>query len=377
MRIHRPLGLAASLISLFAVFAIACSDDDGASAPTEPAPTPEAGADVTQTQEPDAAKEDAAKPAITVANVVAFDPAKGELPEALSYRDGFAYVSLAPTAVIEKVSIADGTRATYATLPIEASNFVLGSTFDAAGNLFVGVGATNPSDAAGVAAAGIYEIGPSGGTATLFASSASGLKFGNGLAFDAAGSLFVTDAAEGAIYKIPAEGAVGTAAVWKQDAALTGDMAACPVNVAGFPIGANGIFVDADGVWVGNTDRGSLVKVAIEANGSAGAATTVVADCANLEGLDGLRPDPRSPTTAFIGTNNPKNTLVHITRTGAVSVLHEASPPDLDGPADLVHIEGTASPWQLLVVNSAFPEAFAPPDAGLVPKPSLVKVALP
>ncbi len=363
-------GIFGSIGTGVAALAIACSDDtNGTVVATHDGGAPDV---VTKEASADAARE------IGITNVVSFDATQFELPEALSFRDGFAYVSLAPKAKIERVALATGERALYATLPLQASNFVLGSTFDAEGNLFVGVGATNPGDAAGVAAAGVYRIPAGGaGASALFASSDAGLKFGNGLAFDAQGNLFVTDAAEGAVYEIPPAGAVGTAAVWKQDVALTGDMTACPVAVAAFPIGANGIFVEEGAVWVGNTDRGSLVKIAIEASGVAGAVTTIASDCALLEGLDGLRPDPRDPTAAFVGTNNPKNMLVRVTRGGAITVLHEGSPPNLDGPADLVHVTGSSNPAELLVVNSSFPEAFAPPDAGLVPRPSLVKVTLP
>jgi hypothetical protein len=369
--------------SVLTLAAIACTDDTVDPPPA--APGGDAGGDVvtddvaTPTDAPASDANDSGG-SITVTRVVSFDAAQYELPEALSYKDGFAYVSLAPKAQIVKIAIPGGARSVYATLPLEASNLVLGSTFDTMGNLFVGVGASNPADAAGVAAAGVYKIAPgaggAGGTPALFASAAAGLKFGNGLGFDAAGNLFVTDAAEGAVYKIAAQGAVGTATPWKLDPTLTGDMNACPGTVAGFPIGANGIFVDANAVWVGNTDRGALAKIAVNPDGSAGTAANVVVDCTNLEGLDGFRPDPRDPTNAFLGVNNPKNRLVRITRTGVVTIVHQASPPDLDGPADLVRIGATATPTELLVVNSAFPEAFAPPDAGLVPRPSLVKITL-
>lgn len=374
----RALFLSAIGAASLALLANACSDDAGASPPasaTDGGPTQEQEAGTLPA--PDGGGEGK----VTVANITSFDATQFELPEALSYKDGFAYVSLAPRATIERIAIDTGARTTYATLPLEASNLVLGSIFDAAGNLFVGVGATNPADAAGVAKAGIYKIPPgaggAGGTPVLFASSPTSLKFGNGLALAANGDLFVSDAADGAVYKIPPAGAVGTATPWKSDPALTGDMDACPGTVAGFPLGANGIVVDDDGVYVGVTDRGSLVKIAINGDGSAGAVSVIVSDCARLEGLDGLRPDPASPKTAFLGTNNPKNTLVRVTRTGTIEVLHQASPPELDGPADLVHVTGKANPYELLVVNSAFPEAFAPPELGLVPRPSLVKVTLP
>jgi hypothetical protein len=65
---------------------------------------------------------------------VSFDATKFELPEAVSFRDGAAYVSLVASAQIVKVAYPAGTRTVYAQLPIQASNFTLGSAFDAAGN---------------------------------------------------------------------------------------------------------------------------------------------------------------------------------------------------------------------------------------------------
>jgi hypothetical protein len=153
-------------------------------------------------------------------------------------------------------------------------------------------------------------------------------------------------------------------------------MAGCPGAVQTFPLGANGIYAEKDAIWAGNTDKGTLVRVAVEANGTAGAAAAVATDCTNLEGLDGMRPDPRNPTTSFIATNNVKNSIVTISRTGQVAVVTSGKPP-FYSPADLVHVPGTAKPTELLIVNASFAEAFAPPDAGLVPKPSLVKLSLP
>jgi hypothetical protein len=320
----------------------------------------------------DAVTSELATKRFSQSTIVDFDASKYELPEALAYRAGYAYVSLAPLATIEKVSIDDGSRSTFAHLPIAASNLVLGSIFDDDGNLFVGVGATNWNDAEGMAAAGVYEIDPAGNVKS-FASAAQGLKFGNGLSFDGEGNLYVSDAAEGAVYRFSRQGAVGTATPWMKHEALTGDQSACPGMVAGFPLGANGIYAEHGAVWIGNTDRGTLLRIDVRRDGSAGALKTVAQSCDVLEGLDGLRPDPRAPKERFIGTNNPKHQLVVIGRDGEARVMYEPGVPALDGPADLVEVSDRKG-IDLLVVNSAFPEAFAPPALGLVPHPSLVKI---
>jgi hypothetical protein len=68
-----------------------------------------------------------------------------------------------------------------------------------------------------------------------------------------------------------------------------------------------------DALWIANTDRGSLVRIAIG-------------------------------------------------RGGELAVRYDG--PELVGPADLVHVAGTSAPAQLLVVSSSFAAAFAPPEAG-------------
>ena len=111
------------------------------------------------------------------------------------------------------------------------------------------------------------------------------------------------------------------------------------------------------------------------ADGTAGPLTTVAHDCAKLEGIDGMRPDPRDPT-AFLAANNTTPSIVSIRRTGQITTVLSGKPP-FHSPADLVHVPGTANPTVLLVVNASFDEALAPPDAGLVPEPSLMKLTLP
>jgi hypothetical protein len=314
------------------------------------------------------------------ANFLSFNPAGFELPEALSFRNGDVYVSMVALGQIVKVSYPGAMRSVYAQLPVTATNFTLGSAFDSAGNLYVGVAAGNPMDIMGVAAAGVYRIGveADGGAATpmLWASGTTNLKFPNGLSFDPAGNLYVSDSAEGAIYKFTSAGALGTAMPWATDALLTGSLGACPGTVQAFPIGANGIFAEMNDVWTVNTDRGLLVRVRVVGNGAAGMVSAAATNCALLEGVDGMRPDPRDPANVFMATNNAQNTIVTVSRTGQVATVLTGKPP-FYSPADLVNVNGATGPTVMMVANASFAEAFAPPDAGVVPNPSLVTLTIP
>ncbi len=380
----RPLFVLTFVLwSASAIFIVACGDDDNTVLPPK-----DSGADSIIAPFDSAAPEtgpDAADAApATATTLVGFNPgADGgpELPEAISFRDNAAYISLVARGEIVKIAYPSNTRTTYATLPVTPTNFTLGNAFDTAGNLYVAVAVGgDPTDAPSLAAAGIYKIpAGDGGTGTLWASAPAKLKFPNGLSFAPDGSLYVTDAADGAIYKFAPTGAVGTATPWKEDALLqgnTGDAGTCPGSVQAFPIGANGIHAEADAVWVVNTDKGTLVKVAVDGAGNAGAVTEAASDCAKLKGADGMRVDPRAPATTFIATNNALNAIVAIGRSGGVTTVLEGKPP-FYSPADLAHVTGTSKPTDFLVVNASFAEAFAPPDAGQIPKPSLVKLSLP
>jgi hypothetical protein len=99
---------------------------------------------------------------------------------------------------------------------------------------------------------GIYRVGASGGDATLFAKDAK-MVFPNGIVFDAAGNLFVTDSAAGTIFEIARTGAVSP---WASSALLAGDPAQCGGSGNPFPIGANGLAERGGAFFATNTDRG-------------------------------------------------------------------------------------------------------------------------
>ena len=89
----------------------------------------------------------------------------------------------------------------------------------------------------------------------------------NDVAFGADDTMYVSDTAGGAVWRVPAGGA---AEAWVSDPLLTGD------GEAGFglPLGANGIHVAGDSVYVGVTETAQVVAVPINEDGSAGTPAT-------------------------------------------------------------------------------------------------------
>jgi sugar lactone lactonase YvrE len=123
----------------------------------------------------------------------------------------------------------------------------------------------------------------SGGTSVLAGPiPGSGL---NALTFDKAGNGYVSDSFNGTIWKIPTHG--GSFATWKNDALLgNGSGTLTP------PFGANGVEFSNDGktLFVANTAFHQLVQIAVNSDGSAGAASIFIT---GINAPDGIAVDPR------------------------------------------------------------------------------------
>lgn len=317
-----------------------------------------------------AAPSPAPAPPPVVSTVAEFDPAAGEFPESVVYRDGSAYTTLTLTGRVTRIDLPDGTRSVHAQLPVAPGNFTLGLDFDRSGNLFVAVGAGDPTDTAQLAATGVYRIPAGGGTPRRWAWGTGTFDYPSGLAFDRRGVLYVSDARAGSIFRIGPEGAPGTATPWISGPALTPDTAVCD-STSPFVLGVNGLVADHDAVWAANTIQGTVLRIPVTRSGAAGPVDTVAADCATLQGVDGLHRDPRDPRGGFLAANNFLDSVVAVSRRGQVSVVAAGSPP-FATPVDLAPVTGTR-PATVLVVNGAFRELFA----GLPARPSLVELVLP
>lgn len=309
----------------------------------------------------DAAGDAAAAPDASPASlvpIIGFDAAKYELAEGLAVRGGKAYVGLAPLGAVLEVD-PTGTSKPYGSVPAGYDKgYTLGLAFGGDGALFVAQTVNVPD--AGAPAAGVYKIPPGGGAATTpFATSAE-MVFPNGIALDAKGGLFVTDSATGLVFGVTAAGVVSK---WKADPKLSGSPA-CPAPLP-FPIGANGIVATSTAVFVTNTAKGSLLKIPVHPDGSAGDVEVLLEDCAYV-GLDGLA---RDGDAFLVAQNGLPGRLLRVDAGGKVAVAYAGAL--LDGPAS-VAIDVWQGRRAALVTSSAF---FSVGADGGAPRPGLAAYA--
>ncbi|BCM65293.1 MULTISPECIES: hypothetical protein [Streptomyces] len=208
-------------------------------------------------------------PLVTDARVVAhLDLAAGQTPENIALdRDGSADLTFAYARQIAHVT-PEGHTLVRATLPAVAHPatplvrraVVTGVARAHDGTLYVNY-------ATGTSRTGIWRLSPDGGAPEQIAAlPADGLP--NGLALDEGrGVLYAADSVRGTVWRVPQAG--GPATAWATGPALA-PLPAPPAR--GF--GANGIKVRRDAVWVSNTDRGTLLRIPVGPDGSAGPVET-------------------------------------------------------------------------------------------------------
>lgn len=280
---------------------------------------------------------------MAVHEVAAFDGAKGQLSEGVAVRGDTAYMGYVGSGEIVAVDLKTGDVTPYGSLPAPVPTMGFVSGLAAHGDdLYGALVSFNPS-----VQPGVYRV-TKGGAPQLFAKDA-GMIFPNGIAFDDADRMYITDSAAGAIFRVERDGVVSK---WLASPLLAGAKDACGANGVGVPfdIGVNGIAIDGGEVFLTNTDHGQIVQVTIEKDGSAGTPSLLVEpDCA-LSGADGLT---LAPNGDLIVAVNHQNKLVRIDRQGHVAPLASGEP--LDFPASVTFEDGT-----LYISNFAFLDAKSP-----------------
>jgi sugar lactone lactonase YvrE len=192
---------------------------------------------------------------------------------------------------------------------------------------------------AGADQLGVWRIGRDG-SSTLYAGLPED-SFPNDI-FPDGDRLLVTDTRMGAVWEVRE----GYAAPWIVDPLLEGT----GVAGFGFPAGANGIARLKDGsIVVSNIEKGSLVRIPVNPDGSAATPELLVEDPA-LFLSDGLAVDTRDNVyVAVIG----QNTVVRIAPDGSIETLATAT-DDLDGPSDVTFGTSRGEQKDLFITNFAF-----------------------
>jgi sugar lactone lactonase YvrE len=152
-------------------------------------------------------------------------------------------------------------------------------------------------------------------------------RFCNDMAFDAAGTLYVTDSFSGTVLRL----APGASALepWLVDPALAPAMSGA--------FGLDGIAFDSDGtLYLGKLDTGGLYRVAIGADGSPGTATPITVTPA-LSAPDGVR--LLGAHTLLVAENAGRLSKVTISGTTATATVLADG---LDQPTAVVQARGTA-----------------------------------
>jgi sugar lactone lactonase YvrE len=286
---------------------------------------------------------------------LAFDAAQGQLPESVTVdARGNFYVSMG--AQVSKITSSYAVS-TLATLPIAAGGFATGVKFAPNGRLFVASGGFDPA----LDASYVFSVDALTGSVSVV-TSLDPDGFPNDMAFDDAGTTYLTDSFLGVVWKITPGGA---ASIWLSDPLLVGNGSN---PVLGLPFGANGIVFDRAkrNLYIANTDLGAILSVRVRPNGSPGEVEVFAAD-AELIGADGLAMDRSG--TLYVAVN-AQDQLATVDKRGRVRVITQGAP--LDGPSSLAFGVAPCDRHSLFISNFAISRATGAIPG--VPNPGLLSL---
>ena len=226
----------------------------------------------------------------------------GQQPESLTFEpDGSADLTFAFVAQVARVN-RHGQLSPVAQLPVPANGNVpifhqkafLGGIVRADdGTLYVDLSTGTAKDT------GVWRIQPGAAPARVAALPPTSVA--NGLAIDqAAHQLYVSDSANQVIWRIPLR--TGVATVWAKGSALRG--------LRGVPaVGVNDVAVSDGAVWASNTARGTLLRIPITRDHTAGAIQVIAT---GLPGIDGFSFADRDTILAALDYPSPSQVaLIH------------------------------------------------------------------
>ncbi|MDN5865272.1 MAG: Ig-like domain-containing protein [Gammaproteobacteria bacterium] len=306
---------------------------------------------------------------------LALDPASGEFPEGITVdASGNIYYSLAPRGEVWRAT-PDGDLALWAALDPnlpQGAQGALGLAIDSDGEVYAALMACNADGCNGTH--GVWQIQSQGNMVKL--PGTVNIAWPNALAMGPDGELYVSDSLGGAIWVVrrQAGGGFAPAEIWIQDAALQGNGALG----LGAPIGANGVAYapGRNEVLVANTEKGLILAIPIQPDGTAGAIETV-AQGAALISVDGIAVDRYGDvlalTVARVGAGGPEpvSQLLRVDRdSGEVEVLVAGGPLFFSTSLAFGRLSGSTE--TIFVANWAV----LAPMFGLTPAPSITGIDL-
>jgi DNA-binding beta-propeller fold protein YncE len=132
------------------------------------------------------------------------------------------------------------------------------------------------------------------------------------------------------------------------DPSLGGNPGACGGSGLPFPFGANGIVHAEGAIYVTNTQYGRVVKIPINGDGSAGAASVIAESCASLAGADGVA----AQGDQLYVVNQETNSVVRVDgTTGEIRNAFTGAP--LDRPSSIILARPDGGQKRLFVTNLA------------------------
>ncbi|WP_166982584.1 hypothetical protein [Paramicrobacterium fandaimingii] len=257
--------------------------------------------------------------------VVHFDLASGQLPENITDgADGGVLLSFAASRQIARVS-PEGETTIIATLPTSkdasASTPVLGFPLSTGlvrdGEVIYALLATGAPDTTGV-----WKIDGDAAPEMIAKLPSTGLP--NGLALDAQSqTLYIADSVGGVIFTVPTSG--GEATVWSD-----GD----ELNSTGF-LGVNGVKLKDGALYASNLDQGTVLRIPVRDDGSAGDSHVVARDVVGIDDFDFT-----GNGDEIVATINPESEVVLIQADGTHAVVL-SDDQGLSNPTSALVMDGT------------------------------------
>lgn len=282
-----------------------------------------------------------------------FDPALGEFPKGIAFTpQGDMYVGMQMLGEVRKFA-RDGTQTTVASIPFAGppgTGFVTAVAVVAPWRNDRHIVYATFVDTHTGEANGIYRMAGEGSLSRVPGSEA--IPFANGMTADHNGNLYVSDSTTGSIWRMPQD--TGVASLWFQHDLLEGD------GSLGFPVklGVGDLTVDRRSLLVTVEEKSRVVRIGINADGTAAEPSVVVED-PSLYMTEGVAMASRGRIYISSWFNSTLNLL---DKHGNLSVIADME-DGLLGPVTIEFGKGRLSQYLYVVNQSGF--IFADPKPAI------------